>query len=110
MPRQASASASPSASAAAATSAAASTSFRYSISQRVSVLVLHVEGLSWQAIEQKTGVKQTAQSYIRKKAKQREFRPEIDPQVLDKYVIDSKPSGRPKEISEDTEQQLLANV
>ncbi|KAF7506615.1 hypothetical protein GJ744_011547 [Endocarpon pusillum] len=116
MPRQASASASPSASAAAATSAvtsasaSASKSFRYSISQRVSVLVLHVEGLSWQAIEQKTGVKQTAQSYIRKKAKQRGFRPEIDPQVLDKYVIDSKPSGRPKEISEDTEQQLLANV
>ena len=63
------------------------------------MLILQVEGLSWQAIEQKTGVKQTAQSYIRKKAKQRGFQPEVDPRVLDEYVIDNKPLGRPKEIS-----------
>ncbi|KAF7502111.1 hypothetical protein GJ744_007109 [Endocarpon pusillum] len=78
-PASAAASAPASAAASAPASAPASASYRYSISQRVSVLVLQVEGLSWQAIEQKTGVKHTAQSYIRKKAKQHGFKPEIDP-------------------------------
>lgn len=83
---------------------------RYSISQRVHCLALQVEGFSWQDIERKTGVKQSQQSYIKKKAFNRGFRPDVDPRILDHYVEDGKSTGRPKEISVGTEERLLQIV
>jgi hypothetical protein len=51
-----------------------------------------------------------AQRYLRKKAHNRGFRPDIDPRVLEHYVVDGARLGRPKEISEEIEAALLANV
>lgn len=81
---------------------------RYSIVQRVQCLTLQAEGFSWRDIEAKTGVKQPAQSYIKKRAYERGFRPEQDPRIVEHYVEDGARSGRPKEITVETEQRLLA--
>ncbi len=83
---------------------------KYSIAQRVHCLVLQGEGFSWREIERRTGIKQPQQSNIKKKAFDRGFRPDVDPRILDYYVEDELRTGRPKKISLDTEQQLLANV
>jgi hypothetical protein len=80
---------------------------RYGIAQRVQCLTLQVEGFSWKDIEAKTGVKQPAQSAIKKRAFQRGFRPEQDPRILEYYVEDGARSGRPKEITSEIEQRLL---
>jgi transposase len=61
-------------------------------------------------IERKTGVSERSQRAIRKKAYDRGFRPEEDPRILESYVIDGIKSGRPKEISKDKEEALLAAV
>jgi len=81
--------------------------YRYSIAQRVQCLTLQAEGFSWKDIEVKTGVKQSAQSTIKKRAFQRGFRPEQDPRILEYYVEDGARSGRPKEIAPEVEQRLL---
>jgi hypothetical protein len=52
---------------------------RYTISQRVQCLTLLVEGFSQKEVEQRTGVKRPAQTYIKKRAFKRGFRPEVDP-------------------------------
>jgi hypothetical protein len=83
---------------------------RYDTIQRVYCLVLITEGYSSQEIERKTGVKQRTQANIKKKAFQRGFRPDIDPRILTYYVEDAPRSGRPKEISIDTEKALLQEV
>jgi len=82
---------------------------RYTLVQRIHCLVLITEGFSVAEIEKKTGVSERSQWAIRKKAYDRGFRPEEDPRILESYVIGVK-SGRPKEISKDTEEALLAAV
>jgi hypothetical protein len=84
--------------------------YRYTLAQRTHCLVLLTEGFSAAIIEKKTGVKERQQRNIRKKAFERGFRPDEDPQILKSYVIDSARSGRPKEISEDKENTLLVAV
>jgi transposase len=47
---------------------------------------------------------------MKKKAFERGFRPDQDPRILDYYVVDGPRSGRPKEITVETEQCLLNSV
>jgi transposase len=83
---------------------------RFSIAQRAQCLTLLAEGFSGRDIEKKTGIKPSAQTYMKKKAFDRGFRPDQDPRILDYYVIDGVHSGRPKEITVKTEQRLLNSV
>lgn len=80
---------------------------RYSFSQRVQCLTLLAEGISHSVIERKTGVKPAAQSYIKKRAFKRGFRPEVDPCIRDHHVQDGARTGRPKRKSLPAEQQLI---
>ena len=83
---------------------------RYTLAQRIQCLTLLTEGFSASVIEQKTGVKERQQRNIRKKAKERDFEPNKDPRILEAYIVDSERSGRPKEISKNQEEALLAAV
>ena len=73
-------------------------------------LTLQAEGFSKTDIEKKTGIKRSAQTYMRQKAFERGFRPDQDPRILDKYVEDGARSGRPKEVTPEIEQTLLESV
>ena len=83
---------------------------RYTITQRVQCLTLQAEGFSRCDIEKKTGVKPSAQTFMKQKAFDRGFRPDQDPRILDIYVEDGARSGRPKEITPEIEQALLDSV
>jgi len=83
---------------------------RFSIAQRAQCLTLIAEGFSLSEIERKIGIKRATQSYMKKKAFERGFRPDQDPRILDYYVIDGPRSGRPKEITVEKEQDLLNSV
>ena len=83
---------------------------RYTVAQRIQCLTLLAEGFSFAAVEEKTGVKERTQRNIRKKARERGFCPEQDPRILESYVVDGDKSGRPKEISVEKEEALLASV
>jgi transposase len=83
---------------------------RYSPVQRAQCLTLLVEGFSHREIEKKTGIKQSTQINIKRKAFARGFAPEQDSRIFECYVEDSARSGRLKEISPATEQRLLNAV
>ena len=83
---------------------------RLTIVQRVQCLTLLAEGYLGRDIEKRTGVKPSAQSYIKKRAYDRGFRPREDPRILDLYVQDGARTRRPKEITLTTEQRLLESV
>jgi hypothetical protein len=83
---------------------------RYTLVQRIQCLSLLAEGFPAAHIEQRTGVKERAQRYIRKKAFERGFEPEKDPRILESYVIDGERSGRPKEIGSEVEEALFTSV
>jgi hypothetical protein len=83
---------------------------RYSLVQKIQCLALITEHFSAAEIERKTGVKQRTQSNIKKKAFERGFRPDVDPRILEYYLIDGERSRRPKEIKEDIEGNILANI
>ena len=83
---------------------------RYTIAQRVQCLTLQAEDFKWQTIEQRTGIPQRTQSDIKKKAFNRGFRPAVNPVIREDYVIDGAKSGRPVEIDEAKEQEVLAIV
>jgi len=83
---------------------------RYTLAQRIQCLTLLTEGFTAAEVEEKTGVKERSQRNIKRKAFERGFQPEKDPRILEAYVIDSERSGRPKEITEEMEQGLLASV
>ena len=59
---------------------------RYTIVQRVQCLTLIIEGFSGADIKAKTGVSRSAQSYIKKRAYTRGFRPKQDSRILEHYV------------------------
>jgi len=71
---------------------------------------LLAEGFSGLDIQKKTGIKPSAQTYMKKKAFNRGFRPDQDPRILDHYVVDGVRPGRPKVITLETEQRLLESV
>lgn len=83
---------------------------RYTLAQRVQCLTLQAEGFSRRDIEKKTGIKPSAQTYMRQKAFERGFRPDQDPRILNIYVEDGARSGRPKEITPEIEQAPLESV
>jgi hypothetical protein len=68
---------------------------------------LLAEGFSGREVKKRTNVKPSAQSYIKKRARDRRFRPEEDPHILNYYVEDGERSGRLKEITLKIEQRLL---
>jgi NADH:ubiquinone oxidoreductase subunit 3 (subunit A) len=69
-----------------------------------------VEGFLSRDIEKRTGIKQSAQSRIKKRAFACGYPPEQDPQILSQYIEDAPRSGRPKQVSPATEQQLIKIV
>jgi hypothetical protein len=69
-----------------------------------------VEGFPATHIEQRTGVKERAQRYIRKKAFERGFKPEKDSRILKSYMVNGERLGRPKEIGPEVEEALLTSV
>jgi hypothetical protein len=64
----------------------------------------------WHEIERRTGIKQSQQSYIKKKAHDRGFRPDVNPQIFKYYVEDGLRTGRPKVIISEIEQQMLKSI
>ena len=85
-------------------------STRHTLAQRVQCLTLLVEEFSEDYIQQKTGIPPRTQRYIKKKAFDRGFRPAINPIISEDYVKDGHRSGRPLEIDEQKEEELLAIV
>jgi transposase len=83
---------------------------RYSLAQRAQCLILQTEGHQWRYIEKKTGIPQSTQSKIKKRAYERGFQPNQAPQILDHYIMDGKLSGRPKTIALTAEKQLLESI
>ena len=83
---------------------------RYSLARRIQCLALIAEGFSPTDIQKKTHVKPRTQQYIKKKAYERGFQLEIDPRILEHYVIGGARSGWPKEISDSVEKELLTNI
>jgi transposase len=78
--------------------------------QRAQCLTLLVEGFSHYEIEQRTGIKESTQKNIKRRALARGFYPEQDPRILKCYIEDGARSSRLKEISPATEQRLLDSV
>jgi transposase len=80
------------------------------VTVRVQALTLAYCGVDIKHIEATTGMpRQTIQYWI-KKARERGYNPEIDPRILPVYVEDGKRTGRPKEITEATEQAILESI
>jgi transposase len=86
------------------------TGTRYSIAQRAYVLTLYA--LCWTtaqiAIYLKIPDRQVRR--IVDKAKKRGYKPQEDPRVLDYFVEDGYRPGRPKEVSEIKEEEVLTAV
>lgn len=83
---------------------------RYSLAQRIQALTLISEGFSTQFVEAKTGMKQRTQSDLKKKAIARGYDPVVDPRINEWYVQDGNKKGRPVEITDEVEDELLTNV
>ena len=87
-----------------------SKSIRHSIGCRIQALTLLFEGFKADFIKQKTDLSPRAQQRLRKKENERGFRPEEDPRILEKYMVDGKRTGRLKTVTKATEQALLASA
>jgi transposase len=63
-------------------------------------------------VSQLTGMAESTIYYLIKNAKQRGYNPDVDPRILERYVVDSYRSSCPKEISEsqDTKQSIIKSV
>src|SRR5262249_41826598 len=83
---------------------------RYSLAQRVQALTLLSEGYKTAVVAQKTGIPARTYNNIRKKAKERGFDPIKDTRILKHYVEDGFKPGRPKEVTKEQEEELLALI
>ena len=83
---------------------------RYTLAQRIQCLTLIIEGFSATEIQRKCGVLPRTQKYIRKRAFDRGFRPDVNPRILEAYVVDNHRPGRPKLITEAKEEEVIAAV
>ncbi len=86
------------------------TGHRYTLAQQIQCLKLLSEGRPAEYVERKSGIKQQSQSYLLKQAIARGYRPEEDPRILESYVVDGVRSGRPRDIGEDKEEEMLSAV
>lgn len=86
------------------------TGTRYSLAERVQALTLHSVGFSTQQIFERIKIPPRTTRNIIQKALSRGYRPEEDPRILNHFVEDGMKSGRPKEIGEDTENEVLSAV
>ena len=77
---------------------------------RVQALTLLTEGFPLDRVHDITSIPPRTLQYIRKKAKDRGYDPKIDRRILEEYVIDGHHTGRPKEITEETELGLIESV
>ncbi|KIX09038.1 uncharacterized protein Z518_00116 [Rhinocladiella mackenziei CBS 650.93] len=83
---------------------------RYSIAQRAQVVSLHTIGLKSEDIASLLRIPARTIYKIVKKVKERGFNPQEDPRLLDHYVEDGYKSGRPKEIKETAEIEVLDDI
>lgn len=83
---------------------------RHSIAARVQCLTLLALQYNHSYIEEVTGIGKSSQQRILRKARDLGFKPHESPRVLDSYVQDLPRSGRPKEIDQTKEQEILAIV
>lgn len=83
---------------------------RYSLAQKIQALTLLAEGFAPAVVHQRTGIPPRTANRIRETATKRGFCPDIDPRILEAYVIDGKRPGRPKTVTEKVEAGLLASV
>ena len=77
---------------------------------RVQAVALMTQGFDVQRVEAITGMSRWAIKRWVDRAKQRGFNPEIDQWILTEYVEDEPRSGRPKEITQSTEDSIIASV
>jgi hypothetical protein len=82
----------------------------YSLAQRIQCHTLAAEGFTQEHIELKTGIPPRAQAWIVKRAKDRGFRPDEDPRIVERYCQDGERSGRPQTITLEKEGEVLVNV
>ncbi|KAF4216556.1 hypothetical protein CNMCM8980_001993 [Aspergillus fumigatiaffinis] len=80
------------------------------VTVRVQALTLAYCGVDMKHIEATTGMPRQTIQYWLKKARERGYNLEIDPRILPVYVEDGKRTGRPKEITEATEQAILESI
>ena len=73
-------------------------------------LALLTAGISEEHVSQITHIPPRTLRYIKKKARDRGYNPEIDGRILEDYVKDGAHTGRPKEISEETELALIQSA
>ena len=69
---------------------------RYSIAQRAQVLALVGENMPLKYVAERTKIPVRTVRNIVAKAKQLGFNPAEDSRVLDHYVVNQRPTGRPK--------------
>lgn len=80
---------------------------RYSYEERVQALTLHTLGYSKEQIFDWIKVPGRQVNRIAKKARDRGFRPQEDFRILRHFIEDGQCPGRPKEITKETERQIL---
>ena len=83
---------------------------RYALAQKAQVLALYGEKRPKGYIAIKSGVSYNTVKRIIARAKEEGFKPEQDPVVLDRYIMNRPIPGRPKRIDEALEQRLIASV
>src|SRR5690625_1241668 len=80
------------------------------IALRVQALALLTEGISQARVAEITQIPKSTLKSIKRRARERGFNPAVDPRIKDDFVKDAQRSGRPKEITEETENRLIENV
>ncbi|OJJ78543.1 uncharacterized protein ASPGLDRAFT_53539 [Aspergillus glaucus CBS 516.65] len=68
------------------------------------------QGFDIQRVEAITGMSSWTIKRWVKKAKERGFNPEIDQRILTEYVEDDPRPGRPKEITQSTEDSIVSSI
>ena len=86
------------------------TGTRYSIAQRSQALTLHSIGWKTAQIAAYTKIPERSIRAIAEKARKRGFTPQEDPRVLDHFVEDGYKPGRPREVLEVKEEEVLSSL
>src|SRR5690242_8645203 len=77
---------------------------------RAQALALLTEGISPERVFEITHIPPQTLQYIKKKARDHSYNPEIDGRILEDYVKDEERSKQPKEISEEQELALIQSA
>ena len=77
---------------------------------RVQALTMLTMGYTCKDVAHMTKMSVRSLRYLQKKASDRGYDPSTDIRILIDYVQDGERTGRPKEISEETEEAILTSV